>query len=735
MKTDSRAQAGGLTDIRYHYDDRGRPTRIDRGASGERAVEFGYDPLGYLANLTDARGRTVQFQNDAVGRVQRQTQPNGSVVDYGYDANGNLTEIRLPSGERHAFAYDEVDQRERYSPPLANDTQTDDPIGSQHPTTQYQFNRDRQLRTITRPDGVEVDYVYDQSTGQLTHLTQPAGRYDFTYYGADDSIHSGQLKNLSAPGGQEVDYEYDGFLLTGTSWSGPIAGTVGYEYDHYFEPVSQTLNGDALSLSYNHDSQLTQAGGLSIQFSANNGLLSDTSIGNLSTSHSYNALGELTDFAADHYSSSLYQYSLQRDEVGRVTGKTETVDGTSQQYQYRYDQNDRLIQVLRNGAVTQSWQYDTNGNRTHENGDRVATYDAQDRLIQYGNNSYRYTANGELTQTTNTGTGDVTQYDYDAFSNLRNVTLADGTEIEYVIDGQNRRVGKKRNGILEQGFLYQGQLNPVAELDGNNTVVARFVYADKGHVPSYMIKDGVDYRLVTDHLGSVRLVVNASTGDIAQRMDYDAWGNVTEDTNPGFQPFGYAGGIYDRDTGLVRFGARDYDAETGRWTTKDPIGFGGGLNHYVYVENNPIVKIDPNGLWSFSLDLYFGIGGGVTIGQNDATGQWFGGGRLGLGLGGGGSLDMMDNGPTGRRLRPNPYAEVCRALTAGTHGTSVGSFYWLGASAGPINYGLSAEGGYHIDGTGTSYSEGPYLGPNLNMLGNKMSVKLGGSMGMEVLGW
>ncbi|MBT9098538.1 hypothetical protein KFZ76_12595 [Methylovulum psychrotolerans] len=47
-----------------------------------------------------------------------------------------------------------------------------------------------------------------------------------------------------------------------------------------------------------------------------------------------------------------------------------------------------------------------------------------------------------------------------------------------------------------------------------------------------------------------------------------AWGNITQDTNPGFQPFGYAGGLYDRHTKLVRFGARDYDAETGRWTGK-----------------------------------------------------------------------------------------------------------------------------------------------------------------------
>ncbi|MEZ4837065.1 MAG: hypothetical protein R2873_34570 [Caldilineaceae bacterium] len=38
-------------------------------------------------------------------------------------------------------------------------------------------------------------------------------------------------------------------------------------------------------------------------------------------------------------------------------------------------------------------------------------------------------------------------------------------------------------------------LNPVAELDGNNNVVSRFVYASKAHVPDYMIKGGVTYRI------------------------------------------------------------------------------------------------------------------------------------------------------------------------------------------------------------------------------------------------
>jgi RHS repeat-associated protein len=170
------------------------------------------------------------------------------------------------------------------------------------------------------------------------------------------------------------------------------------------------------------------------------------------------------------------------------------------------------------------------------------------------------------------------------FGNLRTAILPDTMTIEYVIDGLNQRIGKKVNGTLTQGFLYQNALRPVAELDSSGNMVARFVYGTSALVPDYLVKGGVTYRIISDHLGSPRLVVEVNTGQVAQRMDYDEFGNVTLDTNPGFQPFGFAGGLYDQDTKLVRFGFRDYDAETGRWTCKDPIGFGGGYTElYGYV--------------------------------------------------------------------------------------------------------------------------------------------------------
>jgi len=96
-------------------------------------------------------------------------------------------------------------------------------------------------------------------------------------------------------------------------------------------------------------------------------------------------------------------------------------------------------------------------------------------------------------------------------------------------------------------------------------------------------------------------------------LRYDEFGVVLENTNPGFQPFGFAGGLYDTDTGLVRFGARDYDPHTGRWTSKDPIRFGGGdSNLYGYVLGDPVNFIDPTGeIWNFVGGFVLGFGGDV----------------------------------------------------------------------------------------------------------------------------
>lgn len=91
------------------------------------------------------------------------------------------------------------------------------------------------------------------------------------------------------------------------------------------------------------------------------------------------------------------------------------------------------------------------------------------------------------------------------------------------------------------------------------------------------------------------MIVDAASGAVVQRLDYDAWGGLVLDTAPAFQGLGYVSGIQDRDTKLVRFGARDYEPGVGRWTAKDPVGQAGGANVFAYAGNRPTVFVDFDG--------------------------------------------------------------------------------------------------------------------------------------------
>lgn len=366
-------------------------------------------------------------------------------------------------------------------------------------------------------------------------------------------------------------------------------------------PVTRQVLRDGREVAYGYYADgnlLTSAGDLALDRDPLNGFLRSTHLGGVTTRAGYTAFGGLSGHTAWANGALVFARTYQRDDLGRITQVEDFADGVTTVWAYGYDAVGRLDTVTRDGAVHASYAYDANGNRlsrTSPLGVETGVYDVQDRLLEYAGAEYTYTANGEFTMKVEGA--DTTRYDYDVFGNLLRVDLADGTVIEYVIDGRNRRVGKKVDGVLVQGFLYGDQLNPVAELDGAGNVVSRFIYASRANVPDYMLHDGAVFSVLADHLGSVRMVINVASGVVAQRRSYDARGRLLDDSNPGFQPFGYAGGIHDVNTELTRFGSRDYSPTPGRWTAKDPLGFAGGsANLYSYVTGDPVNLADPTGL-------------------------------------------------------------------------------------------------------------------------------------------
>lgn len=398
------------------------------------------------------------------------------------------------------------------------------------------------------------------------------------------------------------------------------AWTVGWSYDTSFRPTTRTLDGDAVAFAAADDSLLTTAGAESLSHDPVTGLLSDVALGDVTTSMTYDAFGDPDSLRYENQNGVLYEALYTRDDLGRIVEKVETTaDGQTTTWGYQYDDTGRLEAVTEDGQLAEEYAYDANSNREVVTpGEEVtAVYDDQDRLLAWGDLTFTWDENGDLLSKTDTQANETTQYDYDELGNLLRVDLDDGTVIEYVVDARNRRVGKKVDGQLVQGFAYGDQLNPVAELDGQGNVVARFVYGSRGHVPDYMVKGGNTYRIVSDHLGSVRAVVDTVTGDVVQRLEYDAWGRVLVDTAPAWQPFGFAGGLYEGETGLVRFGVRDYDAEVGRWTRRDPLLFDARQpNLYLYVGGDPQNHVDPEGLISEQdvVDGAAAFGDGISFG-------------------------------------------------------------------------------------------------------------------------
>ncbi|GAB7078894.1 RHS repeat domain-containing protein [Megalodesulfovibrio paquesii] len=148
---------------------------------------------------------------------------------------------------------------------------------------------------------------------------------------------------------------------------------------------------------------------------------------------------------------------------------------------------------------------------------------------------------------------------------------------------------------MTEKYLWLGRTRLLAIFDKHDALLQRFLYAD-GRMPMAMEQAGETYYFAYDQVGSLRAVTDAS-GNVVKNVLYDSFGRVISDSNPELKvPFGFAGGLQDSETGLVRFGYRDYDPETGRWTSKDPIGFkGNSVVLYDYVGSNPVEFIDESG--------------------------------------------------------------------------------------------------------------------------------------------
>jgi len=603
-------------------------TRRQSSSGDERVRTTSFDSKGRVIALQDRSDQRVTYGYDVRGFVESEKLQKWNAVDeqwdtvaeldLGHDDNGNLISVTRMHAEGaqqsvfHFLGFDDLDLLESYDPPDVPGA-TEDVV--------FSYDQDLRLTGIDYPGGkyVEVDYLPGSS--QLEELRASNGEGGLVTVVPTYDSATGRVTQQSR-GVATLTSNFDGPLSTGQQWDTP---SIWSDYQlayaaQSFTPESILFGGTRATFERDND-QLTS--GVGIEYTGDGiddasliivrnhvaGLVTHTEIGSVTTDTEYNDFGEVVYFAAAFDEVVFYSYDLQRGPNGRIEGKTELArpclggPPVAAEYVYLYDDLGRLTDVLVGGVPTEHFDYDMNGNRTSWNvddQDRITTipdlqYDARGDVIRRGSQHYTYDALGNLTK-----------------------VIIDGAVppqpalIRYEIDPQNRRVAKRAGAgegalALVQGLIYLDQLRPVGELDETGEQKRHFIYATDSSIPDFFVNEitnGAEvYRIIADHLGSPRYAIKiGGTIDTAvgQCMTFLAFGEVVANQRAvGFDllPFGFAGGIYDGDTRMVRFGARDYDPQLGRWTAKDPILLEGDApNVYLYVLDDPINWLDPAGL-------------------------------------------------------------------------------------------------------------------------------------------
>lgn len=576
-----RLEVQGLDPLQMEYDEHGRMIQV---SLGERILKYGYDPAsGFLESVTDAKGHVLTFERDLVGRTTQLHLPNNQDWGYEYDPMGRLKAVIQPDGQ--------TAHQLRYSPAGLLEWSRS-PGGA---TEEFHYDRDR--RIIRRESGTNrfMDWIYEG--GRIAEIRVPEGNHLLSY---DDQ--TGQRTRMVSRYGQQTDYAYDGHLLIHSAMTGWVTGTVSYGFDPNFQINELRYAGEVLPVIYDSDGMMIQVGDIVLTRNASNGLITSLQNDDFQIVYSYNRYAEVVSATMSFRQTPVYAIAYEYDALGHLIARTETLSGDTQRWVYDYDSLGQLLTVHRNGALVESYQYDAVGNRVAVNNTLTQTsltpsditYDPDNQLLKAGATTFTYEYGALAIQ--QSGNQSI-HFKYSTEGNLEQVDLPDGRTLTYLYDAMGRRVIRLENSVQTHAWLYGKSLLPLAEYESDGQVRTVFIYA-MGYTPISMIRNSHTYHLISDHLGSPRLVLDED-GTVIKRIEYDSYGNVLLDTAPEFDlPFGFCGGMADPAHELIRFGARDYQPSTGRWTAPDPILVAGGPNLYQYARNAPTIRVDRLGLES-----------------------------------------------------------------------------------------------------------------------------------------
>ncbi len=704
--------ASGQT-TRFTYNARGQLETITNVRNETTTLQ--YDGAGYLvgvdgplAGVTDATRMTY----DAFGRLRTVTDPDGYSVTMDYDALDRPTLVRYPDGTFEQMTYDRLDrvaerdrngQVSRYTyDALQRLVEARDALNR---VVRYDWCRCGDLNSIIDPlnrittwrhdvqgrkiakeyaDGSRVQHIYENGTSRLRRTIDEKGQFTDYEYNVDDTLRQVSYPN-AAVATPTVRFTYDpyhprltsmadGVGLTQYSYhpvagglgagrlaavDGPLANdTVSLDYDNLGRVIRRTIAGLAATADFDQLGRLTSVSNVLGQFThtyqgatprpattqAPNGLVT-----------SYRFLGtqgdqELEELAYTRAGANVSRFNYTYNAVQNLATWTRQL-GTAPAtvYSFDYDAENQLTSaVLRQGGTTTrdyGYGYDAAANRVRE---RIGT----------ATRTFAYNALNELSSSS-PGPAVNTTYEWDGAHRLAAVNR--GTHrTEFGYDGMGRRVRtiEKENGVVtsDQRQVWLG-LELAEDRDTATGQTMKRFFPQGEQIASGPASGA--YYYTRDHLGSIRELTDA-TGTVRARYDYDPWGRRTKIEGDVDASFGFTGHYHHQASGLALAAFRAYDADLGRWLSRDPLEEADGINLFAYVGNSVTRIIDPLGLFGLRDVLGFVPVVGSALDAYDAfkCGN-IGMGLLNLGLA---ALDLTGAGALAKGLTVGAFKFGSRAL-------------------------------------------------------------------------
>ncbi|MEV4826133.1 RHS repeat-associated core domain-containing protein [Micromonospora sp. NPDC049274] len=603
---------GTATTTVVDADDRVTALRQYTGGSPTGAYDetrYTYTKGGELATVTDPAGNVWRYSYDLRGRRIHTEDPDSGTSTSRYDDEDQLISVTDARGHTVANTYDPLGRPTgRYdgSPDgtkLADWTYDTLPGGTGMPTAATRYAGGDTYRTETlgydpagRPTGTAAT-VPAATAGQTERYASTFG------YNAAGAVTSASLPAVGSLGAETVTYTYNSLGLPArmTSRTGS-GGSVTYVNDTAYDPL-----GDVESYQLGGpDAVLLRAFGY------------ETGSRRLSTAQAVGVSTEDVTMVSDVN----YRY----DDAGNITSIADAAVGDTQCF--RTDHLRRLTEawtatddcagepspsVLGGpAAYWQSYRFDKVGNRTEEvrhaaGGDTRRTYGypdagaAQPHTLRSvttagpaGNRTDTFGYDSDGNTTTRAVAGKDQTLTWDTEGNLTAVT-EDGRTTSFGYDADGNRV-LRRDATGTTYFLGDAELFRPA--GGGGALGTRY-YGQDGDVVAVRAADNRLSWLVDDHNGTAAVAVDAATLTATRRYSLPYGGSRGPATSNWPGQRGFVGGTLDTGIGLVRVGAREYDPDTGRFLSVDPVideSDPQQMHGYAYANNSPVTYSDPDGL-------------------------------------------------------------------------------------------------------------------------------------------